>query len=143
MERSSGRSTGPWNAITDLPAGSESFNDSGLAADTTYYYQVRAFNDNGESSFTDPASAKTDVAQAIELSASKGKLKGKHSTTLNWTSASGSNMDIWEGTAKVANNVAGTTYTHNTANKRAATYNYQVCETGGTTVCSTIVTVNY
>ena len=36
------------------------FSDSGLASSTTYYYRVLAFNNNGDSTFSDTSSATTD-----------------------------------------------------------------------------------
>ena len=40
------------------------FSDTGLPADTTYFYQVAAVNDAGTSAFSDPASATTQTAGA-------------------------------------------------------------------------------
>jgi PKD repeat protein len=143
VERSADGSAASWVEIDELPAGSESYSDGGLTALTTYFYRVKAYNDFGESDYTQPASATTDEAAAIELSATANKIKGTHSTRLDWTSASGSAMDIREGGTLVASGVAGSSYTHDTDNKRSATYVYQVCETGGTAVCSNEVTVDY
>lgn len=76
------------------------------------------------------------------MSATGNKVKGKHSIDLVWSNTP-SNMDVLESGSLVAENVAGTTFTHNTGNKRSATYFYQVCETGGTVVCSNEVMVVY
>ena len=141
VERSPDGTAGSWGEIANLPAGSENYSDAGLAAATTYFYQVRAYNGFGESGYTLPASATTDVAPAIELSASGNKVKGKHSIDLSWTSSTTSAMDIWENGSLIADGVAGTSYTHSTKNKGAATYLYRVCEKGATTACSNEVTV--
>jgi PKD repeat protein len=143
VEGSPDGTDGSWSPIADLPAGSESYSHAGLADETTYFYQVKAFNDFGETGYTPPVSATTDAASAIELSATKGKLKGKHSTRLDWSSASGSAMDVFDGVSLLTANVAGTTYTHNTDNKRAATYVYHICETDSPDTCSNEVTVVY
>ncbi|MDM7988103.1 MAG: fibronectin type III domain-containing protein [Smithella sp.] len=43
-----------------LPAGSTSYNNTGLTPDTAYYYQVRAFNGVGDSGYSNISSATTD-----------------------------------------------------------------------------------
>ena len=133
----------PWVEIADLPAGSESYSNAGLDAETTYFYRVRAYNNFGVSGYTDNASATTGVAPAIELSANGRKVKGKHTIDLSWTSSSGSPMDIWEGGSLVQANVSGAAWTHSTSNKGAGTYVHQVCESGGTTSCSNETTTVY
>jgi fibronectin type 3 domain-containing protein len=58
------RSTaGTFAVIATLPAGATSYSSTGLAADTTYSYQVAAYNGAGESAF-DTATAKTSAAPA-------------------------------------------------------------------------------
>ena len=131
----------PWVEIADLPAGSESYSNAGLDAETTYFYRVRAYNNFGVSGYTDNASATTGVAPAIELSATGRKVKGKHTIDLSWTGSS--DVDIWEGGSLVQANVSGAAWTHSTSNKGAGTYVHQVCETGGTTSCSNETTTVY
>jgi PKD repeat protein len=132
-----------WVEIADLPAGSESYSNAGLAAVTTYFYRVRAYNNFGVSAYTAIASATTGEAPAIELTANGRKVKGKHNIDLSWTSSSGSPMDIWEGGTLIQPNVSGTAWTHSTSNKGAGTYVHQVCETGETTSCSNEATTVY
>ena len=52
-------STGPFNPITTVGAKVCTIIDSGLRADTEYFYQVRAFNSKGESAESPITSAKT------------------------------------------------------------------------------------
>lgn len=44
-----------WSSITDLPANATSFQDYGLAADTTYEYRVRSYTANRYSSYSNVA----------------------------------------------------------------------------------------
>ena len=49
-----------WSTIAaTLPANSQGYSDSGLAAETTYHYRVRAFNEVGDSQDSNTASATT------------------------------------------------------------------------------------
>lgn len=143
VERSADGSPDSWTEIvSNLPAGSESHRDTGLDPETTYYYRVRAFNSNGVSGYTDPAVfATTDEAAALQLSASAGKARGKHVITLTWSGSS--STDVWESDSKIASAVAGTSFKHNTGNKGAANYRYQVCVTDSTSNCSNEVPVVY
>lgn len=52
-------SGGPYSVIATLPANSTNFNNTGLIADTTYYYVVRATNYLGASANSTQASATT------------------------------------------------------------------------------------
>jgi serine protease AprX len=50
-----------WAEIAQVGANVTSFASSGLAASTTYHYQVRAFNGGGVSAYSNPASATTNA----------------------------------------------------------------------------------
>jgi len=50
----------PWTEITDLGANTTTFSDSSLAAGTTYYYRVSAYNPAGSSGASNIALATTD-----------------------------------------------------------------------------------
>jgi len=51
--------------VATLAAGTSSYSNSGLAAATTYYFRVRAYNGAGNSAFSNTASAKTSSKTAI------------------------------------------------------------------------------
>jgi hypothetical protein len=51
--------TGPWERIATVGANSTSYLDTNLTSNSTYYYQVRAFNQSGNSAYSNTASATT------------------------------------------------------------------------------------
>jgi serine protease AprX len=88
--------TSGWSQIGTTTAGVTSFTNTGLSANTTYYYRVIAFNNAGDSPPSNVASAKT-LADTVapttptNLKAANGKLK----ITLTWnasTDAGGSGL---------------------------------------------------
>lgn len=76
----------------------------------------------------------------ITLSATGYKVKGLQKVDLTWSGASGP-VDIYRNGEIIANPVSGSSYTDNINQKGAGTYNYRVCEAGGTSTCSNTVTV--
>jgi hypothetical protein len=58
---------GVFDVITTLPAGTTTFTDTGLSADTTYFYRVQAFNAVGSSSFSNTASATTFAVTPVDF----------------------------------------------------------------------------
>ena len=59
--RQSGTSgTGAWVRIATLAAGTTTHTDSGLPADTKFYYKVKAWNASGNSAYSPPVCATTD-----------------------------------------------------------------------------------
>lgn len=61
VERSADGSTG-WSVITTTAANATSYGDTGLTAETAYYYRVKSTNGYGDSSYTSVANDTTDVA---------------------------------------------------------------------------------
>lgn len=66
VERSADGSTG-WTQIGTNTAGDVTYTDTALTAETTYYYRVRAYNDNGDSDYTSTANGTTSAASASAL----------------------------------------------------------------------------
>ena len=128
-----------WTEIADLPAASTSHSDTGLAAETTYFYRVSAYTQPTMVSAYSSADATTPVAPpppAISLTASGYKLKGKHHVDLSWTGST--NVDVYRNGALLGV-VSGSSYDDNIGNKGGATYTHQVCE-ADTSTCSNITT---
>ncbi len=61
VERKTG-STGTWAQIVSLGANVRTYSNTGLAADTTYYYRVRAYHASGNSAYSNEAMAATTSA---------------------------------------------------------------------------------
>jgi hypothetical protein len=75
--------------IATTGAGVASYNNTGLAANTTYAYRVRAYNATGDSAYSDPVSATTPVAPAQSM----------HVSDLDGSSES--NNDTWTATITI------------------------------------------
>lgn len=61
VERSLSPTTGFVEIVSNLPANSDSFTNTGLAQNTTYYFRVRAFNNFGNSDYSNVAQATTPI----------------------------------------------------------------------------------
>ena len=138
VERSPDGSTG-WGEIADLPAGSSSHSDTGLTAETTYYYRVSAYTQPGMISAYASANATTPVAPpppAISLNARGYKVKGKHHVDLDWTGSS--SVQVYRNNLPI-NTVSGSSYDDNIGSKGGATYTHKVCDTVSG-ACSNVTT---
>jgi chitodextrinase len=107
---------------------STSYTDSGLAAGTTYTYNVQAVGPAGTSANSMTASATTTAippppAAAPTLYATSG------SVAVTWTAVSGaSSYNVLRNGAQIVN-TAATTYT-NTGTVAGTTYNYNIQSVG-------------
>ena len=135
VDRSPDGSTG-WTVVATLPLNSQSYSDTTVAANTTYFYRVSAFNNISSTGYAS-ASATTPVAPpppAIALTAVGSKVKGFIRVQLNWSGAN--SVDVYRNGGVIAPNVSGTSYLDSTGSKAAGTYTHKVCVAGSTTACS-------
>jgi len=129
------RGTSPGGAKTKLnasPVSGTSYNDTAVSNGTTYYYQVTALNANGESGFSNEASATPtgslgvpDPPQSLVASSGPGKKK----IGLTWQASIGATSynvkRLMNGTFQTIATVTGTTY-QNTGLASGTTYTYVV-----------------
>ena len=129
-----------WMEINSAALNATSYTDAGLNSETTYYYQVNAFNATGVSAYTNIVSATTDAATAIALSANGFKVKGRQTVDLSWTGATSVDVDIWRDGSLIATTTNDGFYNDNIGAKGGAIYVYRACH-AGSSECSDDVTV--
>jgi C1A family cysteine protease/predicted secreted protein len=83
IERSPDGAT--WTQIGTTAANVAAYSDTGLAASTTYYYQVRAYNGTADSAYTDIASTTTQPLPAPPLAPSSLAATAASSSQINLT----------------------------------------------------------
>jgi subtilisin len=84
-----------------------------------------------------------DTGGSLTLSATARKQQGFKIAELSWSGNSG-NVNIYSNGSQIAQNIGGTSYTHNTNEKGGGSATYKVCEASGdTTICSADVTVSW
>lgn len=140
IERSLDQSS--WSSVGSVGANVTAFSDSGLSADTTYYYRVTAFNGYGSSVESNTVSATTLAASPINLTGTGSKVKGVKHISLQWYQYQ--NVDIYfdNGDAISVSGGSGEPYGYdlNTGQKGGSSHTVQVCNAGGDD-CSEVVTV--
>ena len=95
--------------VATVSSNINSYNDTGLSYDTHYYYVVRAYNDDGNSDYTNEINVKTlelrPPAAPTQLS---GSNITNNSVTLSWLD----NSDNEDGFYIVRSNTSGSNYVH-------------------------------
>jgi len=121
VERSTDGST--FSEAVTVGANQTSVDDSGLIADSTYYYRVVAYNTGGDALPSNVDVATTLAAPAVTLSSSGYKRKGVKTVELNWTGPAGGNLYR---NGSLVGPMSGNTHSE-TLGKGGGTYTYQIC----------------
>ena len=130
-----------WQTAADLSADStsDSDSDSSVVPDTSYDYQVIAFNGAGDSAPSNRASVTTQQPSEVTLEVTNAyKRKGVNYVDLRWSDNSG--------TYSVSRNGEGIgvssdgTFFDNTLGKGGMDLSYQVC---GESVCSNTINLSF
>jgi fibronectin type 3 domain-containing protein len=137
-----------WSQINTVGTDVTTYTDSGLNADTTYFYRVNSFNSGGVSAgYSNEANETTDLQDGIVLSARGYKVKGKQKADLTWDplEVATANVDVYrDGNLLIASLTASDgSYTDNINEVGGGSYVYQICEEGSDTECSNIANVNF
>src|SRR5205814_1331481 len=109
VERSADGTT--FAQIATVGAGVTSYHNTGLTANTTYYYRVRSYNSAGDSGYSNTASATTPASQQppappSNLTATAAASKPAAPSNLTATTVSTSEIDL----AWVANSTNATSF---------------------------------
>ena len=129
-----------WNQITSLAQDISHYQDTGLAANTTYEYRIAATNSGGMSAYSNDASAMTEQASEVNLSASGYKVKGLQKVDLNWDNISPIRLFRDNSELTSGGGISGYEYTDHINNKGGGGYTYQVCNQD-LSVCSDLIEV--
>jgi hypothetical protein len=105
IERSLDGATG-WTQIATVAAGATAYSNVGLPASSTYFYRVRAYNSNGNSAYSNTASATTLAAPPTAPSGLGATAVSATQINLSWTDNSGNEQGF-----KIERSPNGTTWT--------------------------------
>jgi hypothetical protein len=129
VERRTG-DAGAWAEIASVGAGVTTYRDTGLTEGTRYHYRVYAYNDVGDSDYSNELAVQTRPAAPSNLTAS---VVNERRVDLAWTDNSGSETGFrverktgggdWSALAALA---AGTTAYSDTQVLETTTYTYRV-----------------
>jgi hypothetical protein len=130
-----------WEVAAFLPSNSIQWADNELAPDTWRFYRLKAFNEYGESDYSNIASAVTLAETSIQLSAAGFKLKGSLIVDLAWSGADGNSVRLFRNGEHIANPPNNGSYTDSTGLKGSGTFTYLICESEEDSPCSNTVEV--
>jgi len=136
-------SGGAFSNIATLAAETDNYSDGTVGPNLTYNYRVRAVKGATLSAYSDVVAVTTppQPAGSINLSANGYKVKGVQHVDLNWSGASGANVDVKRSGSTVTT-VNDGEYTDNIGVKGGGSYEYKLCN-AGTETCSAPQTVTF
>ena len=131
-----------WNTVATVGKDIQAYSDTDVESDTTYWYQVSAYNGSGQSGYDGPVNATTYPA-SIVISANGYKEKGSKKVDLAWSNATTEYVDIYRNSTLIGTVPNSFTYTDNIGKGGGGSYTYHICESSSTYNCSDTVTVNF
>jgi len=151
IERSSDGRT--FSQIAQAGANAGSWTDTGLSGGAVYYYRVRAFNNYGNSAYSNNASAQTQAESApapssaptsqSSLTARGYKVKGLQTVELKWSGLSANAVNIYRNGTVISSSANDGAETDNINKKGGGvTYTYQVCAADGSS-CTNSASVSF
>jgi fibronectin type 3 domain-containing protein len=81
-------SGGEYSEIATVCANVTNFSDTGIASNSTYFYRVRAYNDNGNSAYSNEASAAASTTHPAAPTGLNAEAVSSSQINLSWTDAS-------------------------------------------------------
>ena len=131
-----------WKTVATVGKDIQAYSDTDVEPDTTYWYQVSAYNGSGQSGYDGPVNATTYPA-SIVISANGYKEKGSKKVDLAWSNATTEYVDIYRNSTLIGSAPNFSTYTDNIGKGGGGSYTYHICESSSTYNCSDTVTVNF
>ncbi len=133
IERSPDGNTG-WAEIGTVTANTTTFQNTGLTANTPYYYRVRAYNTSGNSAYSNTSNATTSTIMPAAPTNLSATAASSTQINLTWTDNSNNETgfkverspDGSTGWTEIASLAAGTTSYNNTGLTSGIKYYYRV-----------------
>ncbi len=128
-----------WSTVgpDTFPADGVSYTDTGLDANTTYYYRILAYAGSTSSAWS-TISVKTlndNLSADITLSASGYKVKGRQKVDLSWSDTEA--VDIYRDDVKIGSEPnTSSSFADEIGKKGGGTYRYKICLTATPGTCS-------
>ena len=133
-----------WNTVAMVGEDIQTYSDTDVVFDATYWYRISAYNGSGQSGYDGPVNA-TTYPVSIALSVNGYKEKGSRKVDLVWSNATTEYVDIYRNGTLIdtAPNSFPYTYIDNIGKGGGGSYTYHVCESSSIANCSETITVNF